>query len=546
MAVIVQCLEGWIIDHLKATEKAYADTVATSVSSFQNYPNRTDSLENSCKYLASSWKTNHTNVKEPFMKRKENNNLSMITAKTGARVCLKNDKCDMCFTKNVQNLVREENGLENRTLDSNGHTVASTQDVTFKMLEHNRESNYCVMRGTNISFRLKKDLFAIESPFFMDSQCHRQAPVMNKTADSQFHRKRKRKRNEALNPGEIAALERHEKIKCKIYQAYQHLLKEAESCSYFGKFQSRGQASSFSISNVIDNNRRARIVAEADGPGSLLATLCAASHVPGDHQICSAKPITQTYGVFESTIINEVQQITSSTGIVMELLGHQFLMPPNSRFLLSDLTYIRRLTSVGKFDLIVMDPPWENKSVKRKKKYNSLTNEDLIHLPIPSLANEGCLVVVWVTNRQMHVKNIRDQLFPAWSVRWMAEWYWLKVTRSGEMVYDFDSSHKKPYETLVLGRCHQNAESLGTTRLTEPDDGKVIISVPCSIHSKKPPLDEVLRQYIPESGRCLELFARNLWPGWTSWGNEVLLHQHTDFYEQYCDKREHGSEQCAT
>lgn len=34
-------------------------------------------------------------------------------------------------------------------------------------------------------------------------------------------------------------------------------------------------------------------------------------------------------------------------------------------------------------------------------------------------------------------------------------------------------------------------------------------------------LPEVLRPYLPSSPRCLELFARNLWPGWTSWGREV-------------------------
>ncbi|KAL3869697.1 hypothetical protein ACJMK2_042349 [Sinanodonta woodiana] len=533
MAVLVQCPEGWIIDHLKATERAYANTLATTGSPFQKYPDLTSSKE-----------TTHTKDKDPFMNRKENDNHSIITAKTGASVSFANDGFDMCHTQNFQKLIKEDDGLESRTLDSTSHAIASTQDVTFKMLEHSRKSDCCVMQGTNISFRLKKDLFAIDSPFIMDSQCHKQAPVIDQTSDTKSKRKRKRKRKEPLNLGEITALERHEKIKSKMYQAYQHLLKESESCSYFGKSQPREQA--FGISNVTDNNRRARTVAEADGPGSLLATLCVASPIPDDHHTYSA--MTQTYGVVESTIINEVQHIKSSTGILVDLLGHQFLMPPNSRFLMSDLSDIRKLIPVGKFDLIVMDPPWENKSVKRKKKYCSLTNEDLIHLPISSLANEGCLVVMWVTNKQMHMKHIRDQLFPAWSVKWMAEWYWLKVTRSGEMVYDFDSSHKKPYETLVLGRYHQNAESLVTTRLTEPDDGKVIISVPCSIHSKKPPLDEVLRQYIPESGCCLELFARNLWPGWTSWGNEVLLHQHTDFYEQYCHEKEeeHRSEQCTT
>lgn len=33
---------------------------------------------------------------------------------------------------------------------------------------------------------------------------------------------------------------------------------------------------------------------------------------------------------------------------------------------------------------------------------------------------------------------------------------------------------------------------------------------------------DILAQYLPENPHCLELFARNLLPGWTSWGNEVL------------------------
>ena len=32
---------------------------------------------------------------------------------------------------------------------------------------------------------------------------------------------------------------------------------------------------------------------------------------------------------------------------------------------------------------------------------------------------------------------------------------------------------------------------------------------------------DLLSPYLPDSPNCLELFARNLWPGWTSWGNEV-------------------------
>jgi N6-adenosine-specific RNA methylase IME4 len=32
---------------------------------------------------------------------------------------------------------------------------------------------------------------------------------------------------------------------------------------------------------------------------------------------------------------------------------------------------------------------------------------------------------------------------------------------------------------------------------------------------------EIFREYLPEDAACIELFARNLLPNWTSWGNEV-------------------------
>ena len=35
----------------------------------------------------------------------------------------------------------------------------------------------------------------------------------------------------------------------------------------------------------------------------------------------------------------------------------------------------------------------------------------------------------------------------------------------------------------------------------------------------------LISAYIPHGANCLELFARNLQPGWTSWGNEVLKFQ---------------------
>ncbi|XP_020951806.1 methyltransferase-like protein 4 isoform X8 [Sus scrofa] len=185
------------------------------------------------------------------------------------------------------------------------------------------------------------------------------------------------------------------------------------------------------------------------------------------------------------------------------------------------------------YDVIVIDPPWQNKSVKRSNRYSYLSPLQIKQIPIPKLAAPNCLVVTWVTNRQKHLRFVKEELYPSWSVEIVAEWHWVKITNSGEFVFPIDSPHKKPYEVLVLGRVRERAALLlrnaEVKELSIPDH-KLIVSVPCILHSHKPPLAEVLKDYIKPEGEYLELFARNLQPGWTSWGNEVLKFQHMDYF----------------
>ncbi|XP_069424425.1 N(6)-adenine-specific methyltransferase METTL4 isoform X5 [Ovis canadensis] len=193
----------------------------------------------------------------------------------------------------------------------------------------------------------------------------------------------------------------------------------------------------------------------------------------------------------------------------------------------------RNKCSKKTYDVIVIDPPWQNKSVKRSNRYSYLSPLQIKQIPVPKLAAPSCLVVTWVTNRQKHLRFVKEELYPSWSVEVVAEWHWVKITSSGEFVFPLDSPHKKPYEGLILGRVREKAALLlrnaDVKELPIPDH-KLIVSVPCMLHSHKPPLAEVLKDYIKPEGECLELFARNLQPGWTSWGNEVLKFQHMDYF----------------
>ena len=102
-----------------------------------------------------------------------------------------------------------------------------------------------------------------------------------------------------------------------------------------------------------------------------------------------------------------------------------------------------------KFDLILMDPPWENKHVKRALKrrkieekeqtsdsqrrihndgYEMLDNHTIGRsIPINNLLSENGLVVIYCTNSKRHQTAIQDWL-TNWNLAQVTKWYWLKVS----------------------------------------------------------------------------------------------------------------------
>lgn len=205
--------------------------------------------------------------------------------------------------------------------------------------------------------------------------------------------------------------------------------------------------------------------------------------------------------------------------------------------MLSDLVDIRELLSSHKrdgYNLILIDPPWENKSVHRHATYSTLPNKLLFSLPLKEFAHhQGALIGLWVTNREKLRAFVEEELFPAWGAHIQATWYWLKIKSDGQMITELDIPHHKPYECLLLGYIppQGNIDSQIPAPKAPPDK-RVIISVPGD-HSRKPPLQLLLSEHAPGGEgniQGLELFARDIIPGWTSWGNEPLHFQQIQFF----------------
>jgi N6-adenosine-specific RNA methylase IME4 len=216
--------------------------------------------------------------------------------------------------------------------------------------------------------------------------------------------------------------------------------------------------------------------------------------------------------------------------------AYRFTIPPHSTLFLSDSTAsdtfrtsFRTLTAEYNlprhFDLVLLDPPWPNRSAKRKGAYAQVggmpyIKRMLLGMDIDTYLEHNALVGVWITNKDSLRKHVLD-LFARWNVGLVEEWVWIKTTTKGEPMFDIDSVMRKPYEVLLLGRAAPNS---WTTMAHAPNVKRRVVAAVPDIHSRKPCLKGLLEPYLldPKKYSALEVFSRYLVSGWMSWGNEVL------------------------
>lgn len=221
---------------------------------------------------------------------------------------------------------------------------------------------------------------------------------------------------------------------------------------------------------------------------------------------------------------------TTSTRI--SWAGNYFRLPPHSTVLLGPLTETIDIfvKQAPMFNLITIDPPWPNRSARRKADYQisySLSEIKTLLLSIPLAAHcaDNSLVAVWVTNKPA-IRSLLLSLFDQWDLSLVEEWVWLKITAQGEPMCKLTGLWRKPYEVLLIG-C-KNVVPKKCLQVKR----RVIMGV-ADLHSRKPNMNQILEKSFglePGEYNGLEIFARNLSAGWWGWGNEVLKFQEEKYW----------------
>ncbi|KAH6829202.1 Methyltransferase MT-A70 family protein [Perilla frutescens var. hirtella] len=327
-----------------------------------------------------------------------------------------------------------------------------------------------------------------------------------------------KKKSRELNSREQLADRRHQEVRAGLLKAHEALLGASELLEILRNLRGDGEKND---GNSISAERELDFVELGSVWQAPLyeIDLKVEDEDAGFESCCQgAVPL------FDNLVANE-----SSNDIEAELLDHKYILPKKSCFAESDRG----------FNLIMIDPPWENSSAHQKQKYQTLPNRHFLSLPIKQLTHSsGALVALWVTNREKLRTFVENELFPKWGVKYAATFYWLKVKANGFLISELDLFHHRPYECLLLGLSHgKGTDSEHLQREIGIPDNQVFISVPGD-YSRKPPIGELLLDYVPgpKPAQCIELFAREMIGGWTSWGNEPLHFQDSRYFLPSTDK----------
>lgn len=180
------------------------------------------------------------------------------------------------------------------------------------------------------------------------------------------------------------------------------------------------------------------------------------------------------------------------------------------------------------YRLIVCDPPWnftlrETDATHRGRcPYPAMSDEQILNLPIGSIAHQNSYLLLWVTNNHL---PLGFRCLERWGFTYKSIFTWVKTTKA--------STEQEPKVNFGIGHYGRNCTEHFLVA-TKGNPGSFtshgLTNVPNTIfasrskHSEKPSEFWTVADRLAEKlgGSRIELFARSKRDGWDSWGAEAI------------------------
>lgn len=177
---------------------------------------------------------------------------------------------------------------------------------------------------------------------------------------------------------------------------------------------------------------------------------------------------------------------------------------------LKDVAAREVVAPTGKFDVIVIDPPWPMEKIERDERPNQvcfdypvMSEAELAAIDIP--ADSNCHVWLWTTHKFLPMAM---RLLAAWDLQYVCTFVW-----------------HKPGGFQPIGLPQYNCEFAlyarkGTPKFLDTKAFPVCFEAPRGNHSEKP---EHFYSFVRRvtGGRRLDMFNRRQIDGFSGWGKEA-------------------------
>jgi len=174
------------------------------------------------------------------------------------------------------------------------------------------------------------------------------------------------------------------------------------------------------------------------------------------------------------------------------------------------------MDSVKKYNIVVVDPPWDVKKLTHKARpnqvamdYPTMSLEDIKALPIQNILDDNCWLFLWTTQKYLFESKA---ILEHWGLHYLLTMVWEKTYghSAGMPLFGF----RWNAEFILVG--YKNKPPLWVK-------GKSLIPAVFQAenirHSQKPDKFYLMIENLGE--KRIDIFARSKRLGWDVWGNEV-------------------------
>jgi len=227
-------------------------------------------------------------------------------------------------------------------------------------------------------------------------------------------------------------------------------------------------------------------------------------------QSSDAKLIKEESELVEKVMdeIEKCNEVITPKKVAREIRRRKIIIKQKEKFKVLKDKELTPLT--GKFDVIVIDPPWQMEKIKRDVAplqigfdYPTMTIDEIKKYSLP--AENNCHIFIWITHK--HLPEGFD-IFKEWNVNYICCFVWHK--NGGFQPFGLPQYN---CEFALYGR-------IGTPSFIDLKDFNVCFNAARTGHSEKPEeFYKTLKRVTV--GRRVDIFNRRNIKGFDKWGNET-------------------------